>query len=77
MSIALVALLVAFILAGHEVADVGMGELMLFCGYLLGFALLGKLAGQLWARMRTIMLLGTIIRLAESSRVSSESLARS
>ncbi len=77
MSIALLALPVAFILAGHEVADLGMDELVLYCGYLLGFGLIGKLAGLLWVRMRMIMLLGTVIRLAESSRFSSESLVRS
>ncbi len=77
MSIALLALPVGFIFADHEVADVGKDELVLYCGYLLGFGLIGKLAGLLWVRMRMILLLGTIIRLAVNSRVSSESLVRS
>ena len=65
MGIAFLGLPAGYFLAGHSLAEIGTRELLFFGGYLLGFALLGKLAGFVWGRMRMILLLGRITRSAE------------
>ena len=66
MSLALISFVVRYLATGRGISEFGLKDFGVFIVLFVGSALLGKMLGVLWARVRMVQIIRKMMALANS-----------